>query len=215
MQKVSMIFNECFKKLPVPAGVLKKGRNEAAVEVEFKRTTNIEALYLVGDFGVRLDGTRRTVTAPPARMGCRNYADYAMPFYTGNLTFVLRPENYKETLAGLENAERILLTPVGFTGAAVKVEAAGKTAVLGWEPFEADVTEAVKNGETLRVTVLSTRANLFGPLHETPRPASACGPGSFVTEGENWTDGYTLLDSGLRGFTFRAQKRIGGPKNEG
>ena len=202
--------DDCFKKMAVPAGALKIGRNEVTVDVTFRRTTNVEALYLVGDFGVKLDGRRRTLVPAPERMGCGNYADCDMPFYTGNLTFELSPDAYRSVTAGMADADRIVLTPEGFTGACVKVEAAGKTAVLGWEPYEADVTEAVRKGLPIRVTVDGTRINVFGPLHETVKPAYACGPGNFVTEGDDWTDDYSLLDSGLRGFTFKAQKAAAG-----
>ncbi|MBQ6067675.1 MAG: hypothetical protein IJK89_12750 [Clostridia bacterium] len=199
--------DECFKKMDIPAGALKIGRNEVTVDVTFLRTTNIEALYLVGDFGVKLDGCRRTLAAAPPLMGCGDYAAYDMPFFTGNLTFVLAPETYLPLLKDLGGADRIVLTPKDFTGACVKVEAAGKTTVLGWEPYEADVTEAARRGLPIEVTVEGTRANVFGPLHETPRPAYSCGPGSFLTDGENRTDEYSLLPAGLRGFTFKAQKK--------
>ena len=199
--------DECFKKMEIPSGVLKAGRNEVTVDVDFRRTTNVEALYLIGDFGVRLNGRARALVTAPERMGCCNYADRDMPFYTGNLTFELSPEAYRPAVENMADADRIVLVPKEFTGACVKVEAAGKTAVLGWEPYEADVTEAVRGGLPIRVTLVGTRINVFGPLHETAKPAWACGPGNFVTEGDEWTDGYSLLDSGLRGFTFRAQTR--------
>ena len=197
--------DECFKRMEIPADALKTGRNEVTVDVTFLRTSNIEALYLVGDFGVKLDGCRRTLVAAPPLMGCGDYAAYDMPFFTGNLTFTLAPEAYLPLPQEFDGADRIVLTPKDFTGACVKVEAAGATAVLGWEPYEADVTQAVRRGLPIHVTVEGTRANVFGPLHETPRPAGACGPGSFLTDGGNWTDGYSLLPSGLRGFIFKAQ----------
>ena len=199
--------DDCFKKMEIPAGLLKPGRNEVTADVDFYRTTNIEALYLLGDFGVRLCGCERTLVPSPARVGCLPYAAYDLPFYTGNLTFTLQPDVYLPLLADMEGADRVVLTPDRFTGACVKVTAGGESTVLGWEPYEADVTNAVKRALPLYVTVEGTRANVFGPLHETPRPAGACGPGSFLTESENWTDGYSLIDSGLRGFLFRLQKR--------
>lgn len=202
--------DDCFKKMAIPAGVLKTGTNEVTVDVRFLRTTNVEALYLVGDFGVRTEGRRRALTTLPGRMGCVNYADRQMPFYSGNMTFILSPEDYGPLTAGFADADRIVLTPDSFTGACVKVTAAGQTAILGWEPFEADVTEAVRRGLPIEVTVVGTRINLFGPLHETAKPAWACGPGNFVTTGDNWTENYSLLDSGLRGFTFKAQRRVRG-----
>ena len=84
----------------------------------------------------------------------------------------------------------------------------GKTVVLGWDPYEADVTEAFRQGHPIEVTVTGVRSNVFGPLHEIPKPARACGPGNFVTQGERWTDDYSLLSSWLRGFVFKAQRKV-------
>ena len=199
--------DECFKKMRIPADALKPARNEVTVDVTFLRTTNVEAVYLVGDFGVKLDGRRRTLVAAPKKIGCDNYAVFNLPFFTGNLTFELSSEDYQPIVDALPDADRIVLTPKSFTGACVKVTFDGKTEVLGWEPFEADITDAVRRGLPISVTVDGTRTNVFGPLHELPKPEGSCGPGSFVTEGEHWTDDYSLLDSGLRGFTFKAQRR--------
>ena len=108
--------------------------------------------------------------------------------------------------SSIKDADRIVLTPKDFTGGCVKVTAAGKTTILGWDPYEADVTEAYRAGMPIDVTVEGTRTNVFGPLHEVRKPAWACGPDSFLTGGDNWTDNYSLLSSGVRGFIFKAQK---------
>lgn len=200
--------DDCFKKMKIPAGTLKIGRNEVTIDVTFMRTTNIEALYLVGIFGVKLDGRKRTLVEVPSVMGCDNYSAYNMPFFTGNLTFTLTPDDYKDILGdAAKDADRIVLTPKEFTGGCAKVTVGDKTTVLGWDPYEADVTEAYKNGLPISVTVVGTRVNVFGPLHEVAKPAGACGPGNFVTGGDQWTDNYSLLRSGLRGFTFKAQTK--------
>jgi hypothetical protein len=200
--------DDCFKRMPIPAGALQLGRNEVTIDVTFMRTTNIESLYLVGDFGVRIEGRKRTLVASPAVMGCDNYAAYDMPFFTGNLTFRLTPEVYGGILGDTAaEADRIVLTPKEFTGGCVKVSAGDKTTILGWDPYEADVTEAYRAGLPIDVTVEGTRMNVFGPLHEVSKPAWACGPDNFLSSGDNWTDDYSLLASGLRGFTFKAQKK--------
>ena len=200
--------DDCFKKMKIPAGALVKGKNTVTVEVAFMRTTNVEAIYLVGDFGVRLDGNRRTLTTRPQIIGCENYENYAMPFYTGSVTYHIEPESYCDLLGDeARQAERIVLTPLQFTGGCVKISALGKTTVLGWDPYEADVTEAYLQNAPIDVTVVGTRRNVFGPLHQTVKTAPACGPGNFVTGGANWTDEYSLIDSGLRGFVFKAKRR--------
>ena len=201
--------DDCFKKMQIPRGLLRLGRNEVTVDVTFKRTTNVEALYLVGVFGVKLDGYKRSLTEAPERMGCDNYAAYGMPFFTGNMTFFVTAKDYKDILGeAARDADRIVLTPKEFHGACVKVRTAGKTTVLGWDPYEADITEACRKGAPINVTVEGVRTNVFGPLHEVTKPAPHCGPGNFVTSGEGWTDTYSLLPSGIRGFTFKAQKKV-------
>jgi hypothetical protein len=201
--------DDCFKKMRIPSDALKIGRNEVTVEVAFRRTTNIEALYLIGDFGVRLEGNKRTVTEPPRVIGCEDFSIYGLPFYTGNMTVTLTAEAYGSILGDVaKTADRIVLTPKDFTGGCVKVTANGKTVVLGWDPYEADVTEAFRQGHPIEVTVTGVRSNVFGPLHEIPKPARACGPGNFVTQGERWTDDYSLLSSWLRGFVFKAQRKV-------
>jgi len=200
--------DDCFKKMKIPAEALKLGRNEVTIDVTFMRTTNVEALYLVGVFGVKVDGKKRTIVGTPGLIGCDNYAAYDMPFYTGNLEFCLSPDDFENILGdAAKDADRIVLTPKEFTGGCVKVVAAGKPTVLGWDPYEADVTEAYRNGLPISVIVEGVRTNVFGPLHEVDKPAGACGPGNFVTGGSAWTDDYSLLRSGLRGFIFKAQKK--------
>ena len=200
--------DDCFKKMKIPAEALKPGRNEVTIDVTFMRTTNVEALYLVGVFGVKVEGKKRTIVGTPGLIGCDNYAAYNLPFYTGNMEYILTPEDFENILGdAAKDADRIVLTPKEFTGGCVKVVAAGKTTVLGWDPYEADVTEAYRNGLPISVIVEGVRTNVFGPLHEVAKPAGACGPDNFVTGGSAWTDDYSLLKSGLRGFTFKAQKK--------
>ena len=193
--------DDCFKKMYVPAGALQLGRNVVTIKVNFMRTTNIEALYLIGDFGVALSETNtRTLTAAPARIGLGNYANYAMPFYTGSMTYRILPEMYAGL--SLEEGDRVTLS-AKFTGGCFKIITKdGTVQVCGWDPYEADVTEAVKAGQSIDLCVVGTRKNVFGPLHQLPAIAGACGPGNFVTGGAAWTDQYVLIDSGAKSVTF-------------
>ncbi len=202
--------DDCFKKMVVPEGALRLGRNEVTVDVTFMRTTNIEAVYLVGDFGVKLDGSKRTLISLPKRIGCENLEAYGMPFYTGSVTYLLTAAQYKDAFGDrVCDRARITLTPEGFVGGCAKVSTTQGETVLGWEPYEADVTDAYRKGEQIDVTVVGTRRNLFGPLHQTTKIASACGPGNFVTGGRDWIDDYSLIDSGLRAIVLKEKKIIG------
>lgn len=198
--------DDCFKRMRIPDNALKLGKNCVTIDTSFMRTTNVEAVYLIGDFGVELDENRKTLVGFPRDLGCRNYEDEGMPFYTGEVTYHLTPEMYKGILGeDGERAQRILITPKSFVGGCAKITALGKTTVLGWDPYEADITEAYRQNSPIDITVVGTRRNVFGPLHQTVKTAPACGPGNFVTGGKAWTDSYSLIDSGIRGIIFKAQ----------
>ena len=160
------------------------------------RTTNLEALYLIGDFGVTLDGHTRTLTARPNVTCLDNLDTIAMPFYTGEITYRITPEHYASL--SFSDGDRVKLSPTAFIGGLVRVQAEGmEEQRLVWDPYEADVTDAVRAHKDILVTVVGTRRNVFGPLHFAPRFDGAYGPGHFVTGGDAWTDDYALIDSGL------------------
>ena len=198
--------DDCFKRMRIPRAYLKPGYNVVSYTVDFMRTTNLEALYLIGDFGVRLEGHTRALTTLPEAIGNENLDAYHLPFYTGEVTYLLTPEKY----AGLHvnGAGRVLLSPTAFTGALVKVSVEGEEEqLLLWDPYTADVTEAVRAGKTIGVTVVGTRRNVFGPLHLVPAIHGAYGPGHFVTEGSAWSDDYVFVDSALCGIKLRAMQK--------
>ncbi|MBQ8577481.1 MAG: hypothetical protein IJ449_05890 [Clostridia bacterium] len=198
--------DDCFKKMPVPKSALKKGRNTVTLTCDFMRTTNLEALYLIGDFGVRIDGHTRTLTTLPATIANENLENANLPFYTGEVTYLLTPEMYADML-NPDDGARILLSPEAFTGSLVRITADGMDEIrLCWDPYEADVTEVVRAKKTIRVTVVGTRRNVFGPLHLVPAIHGAYGPGHFVTGGDAWSDDYVLIDSALTGILLKKYK---------
>lgn len=74
--------DDCFKKMYVPKNILKQGLNIITVKTSFSETTNVEALYLVGDFGVKIGEAHNILTVLPQKIGVGNLANYHLPFYT-------------------------------------------------------------------------------------------------------------------------------------
>lgn len=190
--------DNCLKKMPVPKNALKYGTNKVNVKVSFMRTTNIESLYLIGNFGVKLDGHKRTLTSLPDKIGFSDMYDYSMPFYTGCVTYTIPNGRFEQPNDG----ERIILKADKYAGGLVKV--CGK--VLAWEPYEADITDEVRSGADIEVTLVGTRRNTFGPLHLVPLFHGAYGPGHFVTGGDSWTDDYNLIPEHLGALTVKTVK---------
>ena len=122
-----------------------------------------KAVYLVGDFGVQVDGTNRTLTTLPESLEIGDVTAQRLPFYSGSIRYIV-PNNYT-----LTDGKRAYLSIPSFEGACVKVSAGDKTApTIAWPPYEADVTELIALQKPLTIDVVLTRRNTFGPLHQIP-----------------------------------------------
>ena len=104
------------------------------------------------------------------------------------------------------SARRVSLRLNAFSGALAVVEAAGIVTRVAWEPWLADVTAAVKASAPIKVTLVCTRRNTFGPLHIVPTVHGAYGPGHFVTDGDSWSDEYSLVSSKIGDITFVSEE---------
>jgi len=187
----------CFKRMPIPAGVLKLGKNTVTVRTVFTRNTNLEALYLVGDFGVRAGLHTNTLTALPKTLHFGDLSDQGLPFFTGCLTYTLPAAAFAGAAEKQSADGKVLLAPGMFHGALVRVITPAGTQRVGWEPYTADITDAVKARADVQLVLVGTRRNTFGPLHLDPPIAFAYGPMHFTTEGTEWSEEYRFIPSGI------------------
>lgn len=172
------------KLADIPAGAVKLGTNTVSLLADFSDGLNLEALYLLGQFGVRADGLKRTVSELPGRLKAGDICGQGLPFYGGVIEYI-----YPEKIEGGARIE------AQFDGACLEAASGESRGLIAFAPYYTDI-EA--QGE-LRLRLYLTRRNTFGPLHMLPERASSYGPESFVTQGEgfNYT-GYSLLPAGLK-----------------
>ena len=202
--------DSCLKILRIPAGYVKTGDNEIVAETEFRRTTNIESMYLIGRFGVKKGLYSSTLTTLPEKLGFGNMEEYSLPFYTGCVTYKLGK------LRKPKDGEHVFISVPEYVGSLAKVTPSEdpndpEKRIIGWDPFEADVTDWVNEGRDIFVTLVCSRKNMFGPLHEIPAVTGAVGPGDFVTGGDRWSDEYVLMDSRI-GKIKASWRKITGEK---
>jgi len=182
----------CFERIPFPSNCLRKGQNVVELRTRFHQGVNLEAIYLLGQFGVRTDGSRSVLTKLPDRLAVGDITKQGLPFYSGPLTYKLplpvRPAD----------GTRLFIAVPRFQAAVAKVSSAGTPPqYIAWQPYEADVTEAAVDAATLELELVLTRRNTFGPLHQKPLLAPGYGPQNFLTEGEHFSENHMLLPSGL------------------
>lgn len=182
----------CFIRIPINSELLIDGKNTIELTTDFHQGVDIEAIYLLGDFGVRIAGTQKTVTLLPESLSAGSLTEQGLPFYSGKVTYIFNAPRR------LESGEGAFLQLDGFAGACVRVNPdSAEEHIIAWQPYESEITHALINGNEVRVQVVLTRRNTFGPLHQIPLFAPGYGPDNFITEGEEFTNDYMLVPAGL------------------
>ncbi len=178
--------------IPLDSSALKKGKNALEATLDFRCDDNLEAMYLLGEFGVK-PGKKNCAITPLPTLGVGDWRTQGLPFYGGAVVY-----RYKTTLTP-KKGERVFLSAPDFEGAAIHVLVNGNDAgYLSWPPYALDITSHLGEPPAeITLTLFGSRRNCFGPLHQKTETPHAVGPGNFVTEGKDWTDDYALRPCGL------------------
>ncbi len=187
--------DKAVRKLPIDPALLNVGVNEIELAVDFVESDNLEASFLLGSFGVKLDQKRERarMVSLPAKLRPANWCKQGLPFYAGSVTF------RRQAKVTRQPDERVFIMLPKWDGAAARILVDGKPAgFVKWQPYELDITDAVE-GETvdLCVEVIGHRRNAFGPLHHAPPKPPWTGPMSFITEDALWQEAYDIVPVGL------------------
>ena len=157
---------------------LVKGKNVLTATFEFSDSTDIENMFIMGNFGVKAGKVNKIVPLPE-KLAFGNLCKQGLPFYMGDVT-------YKIALPGGKYRARVN----DFYAACLKT----REGVHAFAPFEF-VTES-QNG-IVEITATLTPKNTFGPLHEIPAVLPVCGPGDWHTAEKAWSDDYSLMPQGI------------------
>jgi hypothetical protein len=179
LSKTERWIDIAFHRIRIPSSLLQTGENAVWLKTRYKENSNLEAIYLLGDFGVQLEGTVRSIVPKVGKLEVGDICSQGLPFYSGAITYhVPLPEG----------ATRLRL--LSFGGACAKVNGQ----ILGWDPFEADVSSC--RGE-VDVEIILTRRNTFGPLHDLVKNRPWNGPDHWLTAGDDFSPEPVLIPSGL------------------
>lgn len=184
---------------------------ENVYETEINKITydmELESIYLLGDFGVVAKkpfeyGAKKAmitegefeIVDKPVALKSKNFTEQGLLFFAGTLKLSQNLNVEKEA------GKRVILKLGRQKAPIINVYVNGQKAksVL-WAPFEADVTELVKDGENLiELEVFASNRNLFGPHHHIKGECYNVGPESFTgrwswVERESEADATELID---------------------
>lgn len=177
------------KRISLPADSLVAGENVLSLKTRFKTDTDLEAIYLLGDFGVYRRAGDMVLADLPDALAVGDLAEQGLPFYSGKLSYLC-------PLNELPECDQIVCELPEFGAACGKIILEDSEAVIAFPPYRANF-DSNGSEKTLRIDLTLTRRNLFGPLHQTPKESVMTAPVSYRTEGANYSEQAQLYPSGL------------------
>ncbi len=178
--------DKCIVTIPLPELML--GGNVVEVEYRYGRKVDLECLYLIGDFSVRVDGCCRTLGAPVRELAFGDITRQGLPFYGGNIVYHLE--------ASAQGGE-IEVEASSYRGSMLSCSVGGLEKPLIFAPYRA--TFDVKPGvHKLDINYYGCRVNTFGQLHNVSRAEGYWwGPNSWRSVNEEWTYEYKFWEQGV------------------
>ncbi len=171
---------------------VRPGANVIAIKAQpMSVHAEIQPVYILGEFGVAAQDKGFRIV-PPRDLSGGAWNDQQLPFYSDAVAYRRSfqtggGENYKVRLGR-------------WAGTVAEVKVNGKSAgVIGWKPYEIDVTKLVRNGRNeIEVLVYGSLKNLLGP-HLTKYRPGLVGSWLWRTAPDHTPPGaqYDLLGYGL------------------
>ncbi|MDR1531532.1 MAG: hypothetical protein LBS62_05005 [Clostridiales bacterium] len=188
---------------------LRKGWNTLEIIFPYGRKTDVEAAFLLGDFGVSVAGRASVITAPVKSLAFGDITRQRLPFYGGNVTYHIPfktagsvgSEEPHAPQAGVRQGQRkfrVKITAGNYRAALLSVAVDGKPAGrIVFSPYCVEVDGLSEGGHVADITCFGTRVNTFGQLHCADRKHRWWGPDSWRTTGDRWTYEYLFWPQGI------------------
>ncbi len=167
---------------------VRRGENILELTVPFEKKETMEWCYLLGNFGVEVQGTRKRLTRLPETLGCGSIVAQGLPFYSGAITYHIP--------FSIRQAGTLGVRVPAYHAALLKCSLDdGPEQAIAFAPYE--VTEKVDAGDhVLHLTAYLNRTNAFGPVHNADDVKwfnlEAWRPGEDL-----WTYEYHLQEEGI------------------
>lgn len=182
------------KKISLPDFI--EGENILTVKVPIGTRTNLEYMYLLGEFGVRVNGTKKTVVPPVKKLGWGDIVSQNLPFYTGPLLYHTRV---------MTEGDFWIRVPQ-YRGGLIKVFVDGKDCGnIAFSPYALYIPAEAGEHEVI-LKLYGTRQNGFAQLHHTQGVYFYQSPNSWRSAGDLWSYEYRFKPAGI----LKSPEIIGG-----
>ena len=174
--------------LPLPP--LPAGPHLLEIAWPYGRDRTLERAYLLGEFGVRLAGSRAVVTAAQERFSWGDLTHQGLPFYGGNRTYHCSFDHAGGPLRIRVPVFRAPLLRVALDGT--------DREPIAFPPYELDLGEVASGRRRIAITCFGDRFPCFGQFHHArPERHGWWGPESWRSSGDDWCDEYRMKPHGI------------------
>jgi len=167
---------------------LRIGENILEVKVPIGRRTNLECYYLLGDFGVRVNGLIKTVTSPVRKLGFSDVTVQGLPFYSGNINYQFE----------VESKGNFTVRVPRYRGGLVKVFVDGTDwGNIAFSPYTMEIKGLAAGTHQVMLKLYGVRQNGFAQLHHTPGVYFYQSPNSWRSAKDLWCYEYQFKPMGI------------------
>ena len=187
--------DQAIETLEIAENLFQAGENILTLTGRFEQSSNLEIVYLLGQFGVLVDGSSARMTALPNRLTVGNWVEQGLAFYSGNVTYTGGVE------LTLNPDSEYMLRLGDYAATVVKARVNNhEPVIIGMGTGQQEITALLKNGyNTVELKLFGSRRNAFGPLHITEDKPVVVGSHSFQHDKVGWQEAYRLVKHGLLG----------------
>ncbi|MBQ0124934.1 MAG: hypothetical protein KBS59_01250 [Clostridiales bacterium] len=166
-----------------------KGKNELRIDIDFSNVSQLEAYYLLGDFGVSAIGRNIKITERAKELFFDDITFQTLPFYGGNITY-----HFKYVGGGKKTLE--IRRFVG-TAMSVCVDGERVPGMLAFPPNRLYLGDLADGEHEIDITLYGNRMNTLGQLHNNILRPSYTAPDMWRPKGKVYTPEYMLREYGI------------------
>ena len=170
-------------------GKIEKGENVLEITLPFGETANLENVFVLGKFGVKVTGSVAVITALPEKLSFGSLQSQGLPFFSGAVT-------YKVNAVAKDGS--ITVTASDYMGTLIEVSVDGETkGNIIYPPYTLRIDGISDCEHEIGLKLYTHRYNSFGPLHLVNVNEKWHGPGAWRTQDDNWSYEYVLRTTGI------------------
>lgn len=186
-QDAGWYVDESIRKIKVPDFM--RGENILEVHIPFGRKTNVEWMYILGEFGTKIAGRQASMMSRPDKILWGDYVHQGLGFYPGNLVY---------TSEARTESGNLWIEVNHYRGALLKVQVDdGKWKNIIFAPYRVCLGHVEAGPHQIRIKIFGNRINAFGAVHNADISEKWYGPNLWRTEGSKWSYEYQLKETGV------------------